>query len=127
MLTTIYISPTPSNTQLPDNSLIIPTKLTEISITAYLHSDFVSAAISSFNTTGIMYATTTDTQNTTDVSANIGDGAIIYYLIAGIAVLFICLLIAARFIKSPASKSKFGRKNSFGTLNTVNTKATAGS
>ena len=49
---------------------------------------------------------------------------IIYLLIAGIASIFFILVIGSHFLKHPQSKSKFGRKNSFGTLNTIQTKDT---
>ena len=48
------------------------------------------------------------------------DATIVYFLIAGVAGIFGMLVIAAKFLKNPnAGKSRFGRKNSFGTLNTV--------
>ena len=46
---------------------------------------------------------------------------IVYLLIAGIVVLCAILVVSSRFVKNPKINSKFGRKNSFGTLNTVQT------
>ena len=55
-------------------------------------------------------------------SPNLTSGSlIIYILLATIAIIAVLLLISKRFIKHPKIHSKFGRKNSFGTLNTVNT------
>ena len=62
------------------------------------------------------------TQISTPLDA--ADTSIIYILIGGLIGLFILLVLLKSFIKNPSSKSKFGRKNSFGTLNTVNTNKT---
>ena len=49
------------------------------------------------------------------------DTMLIFYLIGALAVTIVLLLIASKLFKKPLTKSKYGRKNSFGTLNTVNT------
>ena len=54
-------------------------------------------------------------------SADISGSSIIFILVGAFAGIAIALLLAAKFVKHPKIHSKFGRKNSFGTLNTVNT------
>ena len=44
-----------------------------------------------------------------------------YYLIGAFVACIILVLVASMVFRKPKSTSKFGRKNSFGTLNTVNT------
>ena len=60
--------------------------------------------------------------NSADAQFNILDYIYLYAALCGFAALVIALLVASRFVKNPTSKSKYGRKNSFGTLNTVVTK-----
>ena len=68
-------------------------------------------------------ATSADSKSTQDVQNVIlnGDPVIMYLLIGGLSGLFVILSVIGRYWKSPVSKSKFGRHNSYGTLNTVQT------
>ena len=50
------------------------------------------------------------------------DPTIIYALISAIVGLCVLLIVASKLVKNPKINSKFGRKNSFGTLNTVKSK-----
>ena len=54
-------------------------------------------------------------------SLDLTESPILYLVLGALVVIMVSLLLAAKFIKHPKIHSKFGRKNSFGTLNTVNT------
>ena len=88
-----------------------------------------SAALSKLNFSDIMTINSSTKLDQTGPDAP-AEAAIqpAYLLIAIGAFLGLCIfvLITSRFIKTPKIHSKFGRKNSFGTLNTVNTVATRG-
>ena len=55
-------------------------------------------------------------------STDMVDSLVIYFLLGGIVGIFAILVIASNLFKRPSGHSKFSRKNSFGTLNTVQTK-----
>ena len=59
-----------------------------------------------------------------DAIASIGDPILIYEILGGLFGLCILVFVARFVFRMPKIKSKYGRKNSFGTLNTVETKQT---
>ena len=65
--------------------------------------------------------TATPDANDQNPSAAIGDPILIYGILAGLFGLCVLVVIAGKVFKHPKMHSKFGRKNSFGTLNTVAT------
>ena len=62
-----------------------------------------------------------------DASGSILESWFIYALIGGLALLCLATIAASMIFKNPKIKSKYGRKNSFGTLYTVNTVNTTNS
>ena len=77
------------------------------------------------------YAVTSDSNPSStfdDFDANLNVNQNLIYEILGIfALIFAALLVAKLVFKNPKVHSKYGRKNSFGTLNTMATKQTASS
>ena len=57
-----------------------------------------------------------------DIQANLTDSLLIYAAMAGLVLLCIIIIAGSVILKNPTMKSKFARKNSYGTLFTVNTK-----
>eukprot|EP00835_Amoeboradix_gromovi_P003487 NODE_232_length_13679_cov_0.197349.p4 type:complete len:510 gc:universal NODE_232_length_13679_cov_0.197349:6678-5149(-) len=72
----------------------------------------------------------TDYQNPKDPGletafSNDDSGLLVYWLFSGFIATCIVVLVASKFFKHPKIQSRFGRRNSFSTLNTVGTKHTA--
>ena len=63
-----------------------------------------------------------DQDNTPNTAESIVDPTIVYALIGGIVGICVLLVIASKVVKNPKMNSKFGRNNSFGTLNTIQAK-----
>ena len=104
-----------------------------------LNSDLPLTAVISSSLYSIKYTTTNIKRKVTTFKSPIStptttaqesipmDVNIIYVLIGSIVVIFVVLMLLLQYVKkhSKQSHSRFGRKNSFGTLNSIQTKDTA--
>ena len=98
---------------------------------ALINFDILSASSNRDSTTSFLISDSSSTLATTpdaneqNPSAAIDDPILIYGILAGLFGLCVLVIIASMVFKHPKMHSKFGRKNSFGTLNTMNTVATS--
>ena len=118
---------TPMLTNIQTNYLSI---LTPSSIDYSAEYTILSESFTSFNEaiTGVgssFVIPTSVLDQPEDFLNNNVSPVLIYGLMGGLGVLCIVVVATSLLIKNPKMHSKFGRKNSFGTLNTVNTTKTA--
>ena len=101
-----------SSTQTTSTTSISQTKTqSTLTSSAQLHQISFSSSLANSNAV--------DPQKPNFNLEQISSSPIFYIALGGFAVLCMVIVIIGKVIKHPKSNSKFGRKNSFGTLNTV--------
>ena len=127
---TYRISASTATSHFETSSVLLENPISTISFTIHSRPDvqvYLSSLdihFNSVNSTSSSLALKTPDANDQNPSAAIGDPILIYGILAGLFGLCVLVLVASKVFKHPKMHSKFGRKNSFGTLNTMNTVAT---